>query len=337
MNSKQVLKLVTLLVFSFMSLTTAAQHKLAARDSISGELLLADPTVITVNGRYYMAGTQPGKPLGFTIFESDDLLHWRVSDPAGSPQLTPRDDVFGTKWFWAPQFVYTTDKTYLFYAANEQVACAVADSINGRYAAITPDNPVPIDSSGGNIDPFLFRDTDGKYYLYHVRFDNGNYIWVGEYDLENGKIVENTLQPTFRVSQPWEHTLSFESVPVMEGPTVIKIDETYYLFYSCNHYMSKDYAVGYATAPTPTGPWTKNPDNPILSRDIIGEAGSGHGDIFYDRDGNIRYVFHTHNSGEQVHPRRARIVSLKLTPSDTPKSPARVSVDHETLLKPLLN
>ena len=31
----------------------------------------------------------------------------------------------------------------------------------------------PVDISEKNIDPFLFRDDDGKYYLYHVRFNRG--------------------------------------------------------------------------------------------------------------------------------------------------------------------
>ena len=47
----------------------------------------------------------------------------------------------------------------------------------------------------------------------------------------------------------------------------MKKGDTYYLIYSANHYESKDYAVGYATASSPKGPWTKYSGNPILRRD----------------------------------------------------------------------
>ena len=312
-----------------------AENRSEMADKATGELLLADPTVINIEGKYYMAGTQPGNPPGFTVLESDDLLHWRSTSADGLPQLTPGPEIYGTKGFWAPQFLPCGEKTYMFYTANEHVACAAADSLTGKYTAVS-DTPEPIDGSCGNIDPFLFRDSDGKCYLYHVRFDNGNYLWVGEYDLEKGKLVENTLRPTFRVDQPWEHTLTYESVPIMEGPTVLKMGDTYYLFYSANHFMSKDYAVGYATAPTPLGPWRKNTDNPVISREIVGEAGSGHGDIFTDNEGELRYVFHVHNSDDKVSPRRTRIVTLKIIPSDNPAVPARIVADPTTLTKPLL-
>ena len=325
------------------SAVTVAGQARGLADRATGELLLADPTVVTVDGRYYMAGTQSAGPQGFTVMESEDLVHWKPSASAGRPQLSPGPDVYGTKGFWAPQFVNVGDKVYMFYTANEQVACAVADSIAGRYHAFVPKDagneamtPAPIDPSCGNIDPFLFRDRDGRYYLYHVRFDNGNYIWVGEYDIENGKIVESTLQPTIRVDSDWEHTRSYESVPIMEGPTVVMIGDTYYLFYSANHFMSKDYAVGYATAPSPTGPWTKCPDNPVISSQVTGEPGCGHGDIFVDRDGNLRYVFHVHNSDDEVSPRRTRIVTLKVLPPDADGAPSRIVADGSSLIRPVM-
>ncbi len=328
------------------SLTLAAGIALADSpihtivDHDNGDLLLADPTIYLLDGKYYMAGTQQGNP-GFNVLESDDLLTWRVTSTDGTPQLCPGADTFGTKWFWAPQFLPEGDQVYLFYTANERVARAVADSITGHYHAVNyptqpAQEPQPIDGSCGNIDPFLFRDDDGKCYLYHVRFDNGNYLWVGEFDMVTGKIVDGTLQPTFRVDQPWEHTLTYESAPIMEGPTMVKIDGTYYLFYSANHFMSKDYAVGYATAPTPTGPWTKNPANPVISREIMGESGSGHGDIFYDKEGGLRYVFHTHNSDDQVAPRRTRIVSLKKVKPAKAGEPTHIVADPATVIQPKL-
>ena len=92
--------------------------------------------------------------------------------------------------------------------------------------------------------------------------------------------------------------------------TVVKQGKTYYLFYSCNDYRSKDYAVGVATASSPLGPWEKQ--GPVITKENIGQPGTGHGDLFKDNKGNWQYVFHTHYSDTQVSPRRTAVVQLKI-------------------------
>ena len=103
----------------------------------------------------------------------------------------------------------------------------------------------------------------------------------------------------------------------MEGPTVIKLDGVYYLFYSANDYQSIDYAVGYATSTSPMGPWTKNENSPIIHRSIVGENGSGHGDIFTDNAGNYYYVYHVHASKTNVAPRKTRIIPLHMEKNES--------------------
>ena len=87
-------------------------------------------------------------------------------------------------------------------------------------------------------------------------------------------------------------TSNYKAVPIMEGPTLIKEDGVYYLFYSANHYRNIDYAVGYATAPTPYGPWTKSANNPIIHRNSVGDIGTGHGDLFWDLKQKPYYIYH---------------------------------------------
>lgn len=107
---------------------------------------------------------------------------------------------------------------------------------------------------------------------------------------------------------PWENTASSEW-GVTEGPTVIKRGDEYVMFYSANDFRNPDYAVGIATASSPFGPWHKRPA-PIIHRSNIGRNGTGHGDLFTDKDGNLCYVFHVHNTDEEVSPRRTMIVNL---------------------------
>ena len=44
-------------------------------NSRAREIYLADPTVYTENGKFYMAGTRSYGPQGFTLLESSDLKH----------------------------------------------------------------------------------------------------------------------------------------------------------------------------------------------------------------------------------------------------------------------
>ena len=275
------------------------------------EITFADPTIFAEGGKYYMTGTRNREPLGFGILESTDLEHWTV--PAGDTLqliLAKGQGTFGTKGFWAPQYFKHRGKYYFTYTANEQTCIASAKSVFGPF---TQKEIKPIDGSRKNIDSFIFKDDDGKIYLYHVRFDKGNHLWVGEFDLKTGSIKEGTLKQILSCTDAWEMTPNYKSVPIMEGPTVVKWDSMYYMFYSCNHFRNIDYSVGYATAASPYGPWTKHPNNPIIHKSIVGENGSGHGDLFKGFDGRYYYVYHVHNSGSNVVPRKTRIVPLIVT------------------------
>ena len=297
----------------------------------NNEIYFADPTVFVENGTYYMTGTRNIEPLGFALLESKDLKHWKsVETKHSNLILKCGHRVFVERGFWAPQILKEGGRYYLAYTANEQTALASSDRIAGPY---TQRKVAPIDGSEKNIDPFLFKDDDGKYYLYHVRFDKGNYIWVAEFDLEKGQIVPGTLKKCFDCTQEWESTPNYKSNPIMEGPTVIKKDGLYYMFYSANHFKNIDYAVGYAVAASPRGPWKKADNNPIIHRDLIGENGTGHGDFFEGLDGNLYYVFHVHNSNTEIQPRRTRIVSLNFQ-YDRQKEVYRITADKNKIITP---
>lgn len=296
--------ILLLLLSFFAALPVAAQQ--------TREIFLADVTIYAEGGKYYLTGSKGTAegPAGFALLESTDLKTWRVPAKARDSQgmiLTRGDHTFGTKGFWAPQVVKAAGTYYLTYTADEQTALAQAPALLGPYRQ---PEVGPVDGSAKNIDSYLFKDEDGKYYLYHVRFNHGNYLWVAEFDLLKGKLRPETLQQCFPQTQPWEATPAYKSVPIMEGPTVVKMRGKYYLFYSANHFESIDYAVGYAVADSPYGPWLKQADNPFLHRSIVGENGSGHGDLLEGVDGQLYYVYHVHFSLEQVSPRRTRIVPV---------------------------
>lgn len=273
------------------------------------QIAFADPTIVRHGANYYLTGTTNTIPQGFSMLVSKDLKNWT----SAGPLLTEGPQVYGNKGFWAPQLNLNGKTWQLAYTANEQVAVAESSSLTGPF---TQKQVKPVDASEKNIDPFIFTDDDGKTYLYHVRFNNGNYLWVAAYDKNTMSIDPSTLKQCLGNTEAWENTPDYPAAPIMEGPTVIKHKGKYYLFYSANHFMSRDYAVGYAVADSPMGPWHKPANNRIIHRSIVGENGSGHGDVFADKKGNLFYVYHVHNSNHAVSPRLTRIVPLHFIPSN---------------------
>jgi beta-xylosidase len=112
--------------------------------------------------------------------------------------------------------------------------------------------------------------------------------------------------------QHWEGTL------INEGPFVLKHEGTYYLMYSANGATDPWYAVGYATASSPMGPWTKYKGNPILRKtDKI--SGPGHHSVIASPDGKELFiVYHTHQQpGRPTWSRQLAIDRLQFVESST--------------------
>lgn len=266
---------------------------------ISTTLPIADPYVLLYDGTYYAYGTSVGN--GFEVYTSDDLETWKRS----SALALSEKDSYGDHNFWAPEVYYVEKekKFYIFYSAEEHICVATSDS---PYGPFVQDEQKPIREEG-SIDTSVFFDDDGKAYLYFVRFNDGNVIWVAELNDDLKSIKEETLTQCFAAEEPWELILP----KVVEGPSVIKQGDTYYLMYSANGYTSQDYAVGYATSKSPFGPWKKYEKNPIL-HNYKGLVGVGHGAPFIDKEGKMRYVFHAHKSTTEIHPRDAYVVDMSL-------------------------
>jgi beta-xylosidase len=190
--------------------------------------------------------------------------------------------------------------------------------------------PEAIAKNMRQIDPFIFIDSDEKAYLYHVRFDRGNHIYVAELESDLTTIKSNTLTHVISaLPKTWEKTNTLPRANVVEGPTVIKQKGLYYLLYSANHFKSQDYAVGFATATSPLGPWVRGDDSPILHYKATALKGSGHGDAFVDANGDWQYVFHAHSSDQSVHPRKTYIVPFKFIPK--PDAPDTITMEIDKL------
>lgn len=276
------------------------------------QIYLADPTIFQEDGKYYLYGTDGfNADSGFNAYVSEDMQHWSKA-LTGNQRVLTKGASFGTKGFWAPQVFRYHSRYYMAYTANEHIAIACSDNPAGPFKQT---RIKAIDADVKQIDPFVFKDDDGKLYLYHVRLKNGNRIFVAELKSDLSEILPNTLRECISAvnnPQPWENTQQLKWT-VTEGPTVIKRGHLYYMLYSANDFRNPDYAVGYAIADNPYGPWKKYEGNPIISKKVTGANGSGHGDIVRDKAGDYCYVFHTHFSNEKVAPRKTVMIKIRFT------------------------
>lgn len=284
----------------------------AEKDAIDPDIIaeyklpIADPYVLYYGGKYYAYGTRVN---GFEVYISEDLKQWRRNDIKA---LSPENS-WGTRWYWAPEVYYVKSKNlfYMFYSVDEHICVATSTSPEGPFVQ-REKKPIVADEKG--IDTSFFIDDDGTPYLYYVRFIGGNVIWVAEMNDDLTSIKKETLTKCISATEPWEK----KQGTIAEGPSLLKKGNTYYLIYSANHYESKDYAVGYATASSPKGPWTKYSGNPILRRDkeaakSVGLVGTGHGAPFVCADGSYKYIFHAHASETSVGPRTSYISNFNIS------------------------
>lgn len=267
---------------------------------------IGDPFVLKSQGVYYMYATsEPG--FGFRAWTSDNMVAW---EDAGVV-LDHRD--FEDKWalydFWAPEVFEYEGAYYMTYSARAyngslRIAIAKADHPLGPFMDINSDL---INEPGSYIDGHIFQDeTDGKLYLYYVKDNYENIIdgqkvshmYVQELNDTLDKVVDEPVF-LFGPSQEWEGLEG--DIVWNEGPFVLQHEERYYLMYSANFYGGPDYAIGYAVANHPLGPFEKYEENPILASDLsLGISGPGHNSVVVGLDDETLYaVYHIHTDPEQ--------------------------------------
>ena len=305
---KKVILSLYILSISFFSEEKIAVSVCASPEQTPRNVLFGDPFVLVENGTYYMYGTSHKD--GIEVYRSKDMITWKGPCGERGGLALHKDDVWGEKWFWAPEVFKLGNKFYMFFSADERSLVAVSDSPLGPFTQ-TVQKPL-LDFKA--IDGSLFIDTDGKKYYYFVNFTpSGMQSWVAELNVEtHGRaslpvIKQETMRKCIGQSQAWEMDQS-----VNEGPCVLKYKDTYFLVYSANAYFNQNYGLGFATAKSPMGPWTKYDKNPILQKPVD-LVGVGHCQFFTGLDNKLYIVYHAHNSKASIHPREVYINPVRFT------------------------
>ncbi len=306
-------------------------------------LKFGDPFLLHANdGRYYMYGTSLGD--GFEAFVSDDLVKWESCgqiyrggdstqwnlDCFWAPEVYERDGKYYL--FYSANYRENPTNEGENFKIGVAVSASPAGPFKDLYNRPIFNPPYPI------IDANVyFDDENGRCYLYFSRCcykhavdsevadslrQAGSYpeieeSWVYGVELKSdfsGIIGEPQLLlcPPSKLSDrqaEWESrsaTHGEANRRWTEGSYLLREGNTYYIMYSANCYQGKNYAVGYATADNPLGPFTKADNNPVLQENVSKGGrvmGTGHNMVLTMPDGNRYCVYHgrmTDNPNERV-------------------------------------
>lgn len=260
-----------------------------------------DPDVLRDGDRYIAYATNANRR-NVQVAVSDDLEEWEVQSADALPELP--DWVIPNKT-WAPEVSSFAPGEYTMYftatdaaSGRQCIGRAVATDPLGPFAS-TDDGMLvcPVDE-GGAIDAGV-AEVDGAPYLLWKNDGNccGQDTWLYASPLSaDGSTITGERIPLVKQTEPFEGDL-------VEAPTLIDRGDALVLLYSANGYGGDEYAIGMATAPSLTGPWTKD-EEPFLATEGSPFRGPGGQDVVEGPDGEPHLVIHSWNrsySAREMH------------------------------------
>lgn len=217
----------------------------------------ADPAPLVVGDRLYLyvghdeaRGEQMFNITEWLAYSTTDMQDWTYHGPI----MRPTDFSWASRDAWASQ-VHEKNGRYWFYTAVEHdeaqgshgkaIGVAVADNPLGPFRDALGRPLVKNEDTAGphhwdDIDPTVWTNKNGKSYLF---WGNANL-----YMAELADDMVSFAGPIQQIALP----------DFVEGPWVFERDGTYYLAYaSMDQRLGPDERISYATAPSITGPWTR--------------------------------------------------------------------------------
>lgn len=272
----------------------------------------ADPFVLRLDDGSYVAYGSSGHPVdgdrAFEALTSDDLREWRSHGPV----LRRLDPSFGNE-YWAPEVIHTDGSYWMFFSVGHgidghHVRVAKAGSPLGPFddqgVVLTPDESFAIDAH-----PFV--DDDGSRYLFFARdvLDAqrpGTHLAV--MPLVNWTTPGTAIE-VLAADADWQLYARDREIygrridwHTLEGPSVVRRLGRYWLTYSGGAWTGPGYAVSWAVADSPLGPWRTAPAGyPALLPTDDELIGPGHNSLTTAPDGDDVIAFH---AWDEAHERR---------------------------------
>lgn len=252
----------------------------------------ADPEGIIYGDTYWIYPTYSApyeKQVFMDAFSSKDLVNWtkheRIIDTA--------EVKWAKRAMWAPGVISMDGKYYLFFAANDVhegeiggIGVAISDRPEGPFKDLLGKPLINEIVNGAQpIDQYLFKDSDGTYYMYYGGWGHCNVV---------------KLSDDFTGLVPFEDGSMFKEVTpkdYVEGPFMFIRDGKYYFMWSEGGWTGPDYRVAYAIADSPLGPFKRV--GTILEQDPEIATGAGHHSVIHHAEKDLWYiVYHRRPKGE---------------------------------------
>lgn len=271
-----------------------------------------DPFVLKHRSTYYLYHT--GK-LGVGLHTSSDLVTWQSHGIVLGPPPDPEH--FAQIDFWAPEVLYHQGVFYMYVAATKRTLWGKGNDHLRRMGVAHSHSPLgpfiwntqPLVNEW-SIDGHPFRAPDGSLWLYYnIRTEATRYH---DGTTGCGNVVDQMLEPERLLGDPrsvvspnlrWEGNRKGNWY-WNEGPFVLRRRDLYYQLYSGGFFGDETYGIGLASSPTPAGPWSKYPGNPIFKSNAWVQ-GPGHLCVQQAPDGVTAYaVYHGYlpkQKGRKVH------------------------------------
>jgi len=244
----------------------------------------ADPEAHIFDHEYWVYPTYSDKyekQVFLDAFSSKDLITWTKH-----PRIV---DTASVKWakraVWAPSIIEKDGKYYLFFGANDiqndhevgGIGVAVSDKPDGPFKDLLGKPLVDKFYNGAQpIDQFVFRDKDGQFYMTYGGWGHCNIV---------------KLNNDFTGLVPFSDGTTYKEITpkgYVEGSYMFYKDGKYYFMWSEGGWTGPDYAVAYAIASSPFGPFKRI--GKILQQDSTVARGAGHHSVINIPGTNKWYI-----------------------------------------------
>lgn len=253
----------------------------------------ADPSLLFVDGVFYVANSTFEYFPGVKISASTDLANWEtVAYPLDEKRLLHMEGNPKSAGIWAPCLTHCDGLFYLVYTDVKDWAhypykdtpnyITTAKNIKGPWS-----DPVFINCSG--FDPSLFHDEDGRKYFVSMEWD---YRKTDSAQFSGILLTELDPVTLLPIAKPIKIFKGSER-GFVEGPHLYKKDGFYYLF-CAEGGTGYDHAETVARAKTIQGPYEMHPNTHLISTKHAPHSPlqkTGHGDMAQGPDGRWWFAF----------------------------------------------
>ncbi|RYD69625.1 MAG: arabinan endo-1,5-alpha-L-arabinosidase [Sphingobacteriales bacterium] len=274
---------IAFILFLTISVSGFAQEK-----KLSGNPLFpgwyADPEAIVFGKTYWIYPTFSARykdQVFMDAFSSPDLITWKKHDKI----LDTANVKWAKKALWAPAIVKKGSNYFIFFGANDiqsdkemgGIGVAVSKKPEGPFKDYLGKPLIDKFHNGAQpIDQFVFKDKDGQYYIIYGGWKHCNIA---------------KLKDDFTGFKPYADGSIFKEITpdqYVEGPFMILRNGKYYLMWSEGGWTGPDYAVAYAIADSPMGPFKRI--GRILQQDAAVARGAGHHSLIHNPKSNNWYI-----------------------------------------------